>query len=45
MASEAKPKRVIIYVDEAGKEPFTEWLYAPGWSKATTEIANLSAKA
>ena len=28
MASEAKPKRVIIYVDETGKEPFTEWLYA-----------------
>lgn len=28
MAGEAKPKRVIIYADDAGKEPFTEWLYA-----------------
>jgi len=27
MASEAKPKHVIVYADEAGKEPFTEWLY------------------
>ncbi len=27
MAGEAKPKRVIVYEDETGKEPFTEWLY------------------
>ena len=27
MVSEAKPKRVIVYADKEGKEPFTEWLY------------------
>ena len=27
MAREAKPKRVIVYADEDGREPFTEWLY------------------
>jgi putative addiction module killer protein len=27
MASEAKPKQVIVYGDESGKEPFTESLY------------------
>jgi putative addiction module killer protein len=27
MAKEAKPKNVIVYADEGGKEPFTDWLY------------------
>jgi len=27
MAREAKPKSVIVYADENGKEPFTDWLY------------------
>ena len=27
MPKEAKPKSVIIYADENGKEPFTDWLY------------------
>lgn len=27
MAREAKPKSVIVYADETGKEPFTDWLY------------------
>ena len=26
MADEARPKRVIVYADEQGKEPFTAWL-------------------
>jgi hypothetical protein len=28
MAREAKPKSVIVYAYEDGKEPFTDWLYA-----------------
>ncbi len=27
MARLAKPKRVIVYVDKEGNEPFTNWLY------------------
>ena len=27
MRKAAKPKRVIVYADEKGKEPFTDWLY------------------
>ena len=27
MTSTAKPKSVIVYADEKGKEPFTDWLY------------------
>ena len=27
MAREAKLKSVIVYADETGKEPFTDWLY------------------
>jgi putative addiction module killer protein len=27
MVKEAKPKRVIVYADEDGREPFTECLY------------------
>jgi putative addiction module killer protein len=27
MAREAKPKSVIVYANENGKEPFTDWLY------------------
>ena len=27
MTSAAKPKNVIVYADENGKEPFTDWLY------------------
>ena len=26
MADEARPKRVIVYADDQGKEPFTAWL-------------------
>lgn len=28
MAEVTSPKRVIVYADESGHEPFTEWLYA-----------------
>jgi len=27
MVRTTKPKQVIVYADEKGKEPFTEWLY------------------
>ena len=27
MTEETKPRQVLIYADEAGKEPFKEWLY------------------
>ena len=27
MARLAKPKRVIVYADQEGNEPFTDWLY------------------
>lgn len=27
MAEETKPRQVIVYADESGWEPFTEWLY------------------
>ncbi len=27
MARPAKPKRVIVFADEKGDEPFTQWLY------------------
>ena len=27
MPKEAKPKSVIVYADDNGKEPFTDWLY------------------
>ena len=27
MTGTAKPKSVILYADENGKEPFTDWLY------------------
>ena len=27
MARLAKPKRVIVYTDQEGNEPFTDWLY------------------
>ena len=27
MAEETKPRQVLIYADEAGKEPFKDWLY------------------
>ena len=27
MTGTAKPKSVIVYADEKGKEPFTDWLY------------------
>lgn len=27
MARLAKPKKVLVYADHAGKEPFTDWLY------------------
>lgn len=28
MAEETKPRQVLIYADEAGKEPFKDWLYS-----------------
>jgi putative addiction module killer protein len=28
MIETAKPKRVIIYADDRGKEPFTDWLFS-----------------
>ena len=27
MTDQTKPKNVIVYAKENGKEPFTEWLY------------------
>lgn len=27
MARLAKPKRVIVFADQDGNEPFTDWLY------------------
>ena len=27
MTDTTNPKRVIVYADESGREPFTEWLY------------------
>ena len=27
MVEETKPRQVIVYADESGREPFTQWLY------------------
>ncbi|MCB1770045.1 MAG: type II toxin-antitoxin system RelE/ParE family toxin, partial [Candidatus Competibacteraceae bacterium] len=27
MSQETKPRQVLIYADETGKEPFKDWLY------------------
>lgn len=48
MARLAKPKRVIVYADQEGNEPFTDWLYGlkdrigrkRALSKGTTATVN-----
>lgn len=46
MTSGAKPKSVIVYADEKGKEPFTDWLYGlrdiMGRKRILTRIARLN---